>query len=181
MFLTGDTTAKTAVGRKGPTSIMLAQSKKAVIVILTQDGANPGNITSYALPLIVIVLSLSLLSLQPYCCVNALFRARFKILLGTPSSKPTSSRRTSKSHSFSLFPSPNILWGDKHTVRVCFHNKLLVVSRFSLLIKLFLTVSCCREKESWVFELMKTRAAKKNEFQKPFEFTSGEKGKRKNF
>ena len=47
MFLTGDAATKTVVGRKGPTTIMLAQSTKAIIVILTVDGANPGNVTSH--------------------------------------------------------------------------------------------------------------------------------------
>jgi len=45
MFLSGDQGAKTAVGRKGPNSIMLAQSTKAIVIVLTNDGANPGNVT----------------------------------------------------------------------------------------------------------------------------------------
>jgi len=36
-----------AIGRKGPTTIMLASSNKATIVVLTKDGANPGNVTSH--------------------------------------------------------------------------------------------------------------------------------------
>jgi len=36
-----------AIGRKGPTTIMLATSNKATIVVLTKDGANPGNVTSH--------------------------------------------------------------------------------------------------------------------------------------
>jgi predicted regulator of Ras-like GTPase activity (Roadblock/LC7/MglB family) len=47
MFLNADTAKKTAVGRKGPTTIMLAGTTKAIIVILTVDGANPGNVTSH--------------------------------------------------------------------------------------------------------------------------------------
>jgi len=47
MFLNADTTKKTAVGRKAQTTIMLAGTAKAVIIILTVDGANPGNVTSH--------------------------------------------------------------------------------------------------------------------------------------
>ena len=47
MFLTGNAADKTAVGRKGPNSIMLAQSTKAVVIVITHDGANPGNVTSH--------------------------------------------------------------------------------------------------------------------------------------
>jgi len=36
-----------AVGRKGPTTVMLASSNKATVVVLTKDGANPGNVTSH--------------------------------------------------------------------------------------------------------------------------------------
>jgi len=36
-----------AIGRKGPTTIMLATSNKATVVVLTKDGANPGNVTSH--------------------------------------------------------------------------------------------------------------------------------------
>jgi len=38
----------TAVGRKGPTTALITCSKKAVIVALTKDGANPANITSHS-------------------------------------------------------------------------------------------------------------------------------------
>lgn len=34
------------VGRKGPNSILLRQTGKAVLIIITTDGANPANITS---------------------------------------------------------------------------------------------------------------------------------------
>jgi len=36
-----------AIGRKGPTTVMLATSNKATVVVLTKDGANPGNVTSH--------------------------------------------------------------------------------------------------------------------------------------
>jgi predicted regulator of Ras-like GTPase activity (Roadblock/LC7/MglB family) len=36
-----------AIGRKGPTTVMLASSGKATVVVLTKDGANPGNVTSH--------------------------------------------------------------------------------------------------------------------------------------
>ena len=47
MYLTADDAAKTAVGRKGANSIMLAQSTKAICGVITNDGANPGNVTSH--------------------------------------------------------------------------------------------------------------------------------------
>jgi len=46
MFLTSPAAGQ-AIGRKGPTSIMLATSNKATVVVLTKDGANPGNVTSH--------------------------------------------------------------------------------------------------------------------------------------
>jgi len=36
-----------AIGRKGPTTLLVCVSKKAVIIATTKDGANPGNITSH--------------------------------------------------------------------------------------------------------------------------------------
>ena len=47
MFLSGDAATKTAIGRKGPNSIMMAQSNKAICIIVTKDGANPGNVISH--------------------------------------------------------------------------------------------------------------------------------------
>jgi len=49
MFLKGnDNNAMTPViGRKGPTTVFLVLSKKAIIITLTKDGANPGNVTSH--------------------------------------------------------------------------------------------------------------------------------------
>jgi len=35
------------IGKKGGNSIIIALSKQAVIVLLTKEGANPGNITSH--------------------------------------------------------------------------------------------------------------------------------------
>jgi len=40
-------TNNSIIGRKGPTSIIATLSKKALIVLLTKDGANPANITSH--------------------------------------------------------------------------------------------------------------------------------------
>jgi len=37
----------TVVARKGPTTALITLSKKAIIVALTKDGANPANITSH--------------------------------------------------------------------------------------------------------------------------------------
>jgi hypothetical protein len=46
MFLQSNAPGQ-AIGRKGPTTIMLASSAKATVVVLTKDGANPGNVTSH--------------------------------------------------------------------------------------------------------------------------------------
>jgi len=46
MYLTQPASGQ-AIGRKGPTTIMLAASVKATVVVLTKDGANPGNVTSH--------------------------------------------------------------------------------------------------------------------------------------
>jgi len=36
-----------AIGRKGPTTVLAVATNKATVVILTKDGANPGNVTSH--------------------------------------------------------------------------------------------------------------------------------------
>eukprot|EP00697_Spironema_sp_BW2_P005053 gnl/Spiro4/16823_TR9056_c0_g1_i1.p2 gnl/Spiro4/16823_TR9056_c0_g1~~gnl/Spiro4/16823_TR9056_c0_g1_i1.p2 ORF type:complete len:127 (-),score=49.11 gnl/Spiro4/16823_TR9056_c0_g1_i1:143-523(-) len=36
-----------AIARKGPTTALLVSSAKATVVVLTKDGANPGNVTSH--------------------------------------------------------------------------------------------------------------------------------------
>jgi len=46
MYLQAPTPGQ-AIGRKGPTTVMLASSAKATVVVLTKDGANPGNVTSH--------------------------------------------------------------------------------------------------------------------------------------
>lgn len=45
MFLT-TRSPEGVVGRKGPNSILLRQTDKTVLIIVTTDGANPANITS---------------------------------------------------------------------------------------------------------------------------------------
>lgn len=45
MFLTARSPAG-VVGRKGPNSILLRATNKALLIIITNDGANPANITS---------------------------------------------------------------------------------------------------------------------------------------
>lgn len=45
MFLTGRS-PEGVVGRKGPNSILLRTTAKAILIIITSDGANPANITS---------------------------------------------------------------------------------------------------------------------------------------
>jgi len=45
MFLTGRS-PEGVVGRKGPNSILLRQTNKALLIVISNDGANPANITS---------------------------------------------------------------------------------------------------------------------------------------
>jgi len=46
MFLKAASDGNPAVLRKGAASLLIAKSKKAVIVVKTKDGANPGNVTT---------------------------------------------------------------------------------------------------------------------------------------
>jgi hypothetical protein len=46
MFLSAPTPGQ-VIARKGPTTAMLCSTNKATVIVLTKDGANPGNVTSH--------------------------------------------------------------------------------------------------------------------------------------